>query len=150
MYVASCFLTLVSVYNREEKDRREWGVLIESQQKLMGLSFCVVENKQLGVRQISFSKLFFFRKFKNTIFWRLFNLFLSVSLITTAGDEDLVFTAEPQDAVVSKNSSVVIDCGVPAGWLRDMEEAGPAPFIEWKRDGVLLSLNGENRRYYIL
>ncbi|XP_046645538.1 neogenin-like isoform X3 [Daphnia pulicaria] len=63
-----------------------------------------------------------------------------------AGDEDLVFTAEPQDAVVSKNSSVVIDCGVPAGWLRDMEEAGPAPFIEWKRDGVLLSLNGENRR----
>ncbi|XP_045029173.1 neogenin isoform X4 [Daphnia magna] len=64
-----------------------------------------------------------------------------------AGDEDLMFTAEPQDAVVSKNSSVVIDCGVPAGWLRDMEDAGPAPLIEWKRDGVLLSLNGENRRY---
>jgi hypothetical protein len=42
---------------------------------------------------------------------------------SAAGDEDLVFTAEPQDAVVSKNSSVVIDCGVPAGWLRDMEEA---------------------------
>lgn len=63
-------------------------------------------------------------------------------------DDDLVFTAEPQDAVVSKNSSVVIDCGVPAGWLRDsMEDAGPAPMIEWKRDGVLLSLNGENRRY---
>ncbi len=66
---------------------------------------------------------------------------------SSAGDEDLVFTAEPQDAVVSKNSSVVIDCGVPAGWLRDMEDAGPAPIIEWKRDGVLLSLNGENRRY---
>ena len=64
----------------------------------------------------------------------------------TAGDEDLVFTAEPQDAVVSKNSSVVIDCGVPAGWSRDNEDAGPAPIIEWKRDGVLLSLNGENRR----
>ena len=105
----------------------------------------------MGLDKFHFTNLFFFRKFKNTIFWRLFNLFfLSVSLITTAGDEDLVFTAEPQDAVVSKNSSVVIDCGVPAGWLRDMEEAGPAPFIEWKRDGVLLSLNGENRRYYIL
>jgi hypothetical protein len=79
-------------------------------------------------------------------------LFLSLffCLLSTAGDEDLVFTAEPQDAVVSKNSSVVIDCGVPAGWLRDMEEAGPAPFIEWKRDGVLLSLNGENRRYFVL
>lgn len=74
--------------------------------------------------------------------WTIF-----VGVDRTADEDDLVFTAEPQDVVVSKNSSVVIDCGVPAGWLRDMEDAGPAPLIEWKRDGVLLSLNGENRRF---
>lgn len=67
-------------------------------------------------------------------------------IFCTAGEEDLTFTAEPQDTVVSKNASVVIDCGVPAGWLRRSD--GPAPLIEWKRDGVLLSLNGETRRYY--
>jgi hypothetical protein len=62
LYVASCFLTLVSVYNREEKDRREWGVLIESQQKLMGLSFCVVENKQLEFDKFHFLKIVFLSK----------------------------------------------------------------------------------------
>ena len=113
---------------------------------------CTGEQTTWGSTNFILKILFlkFLSKIQKYNFWRLFNLFLSVSLITAAGDEDLVFTAEPQDAVVSKNSSVVIDCGVPAGWLRDMEEAGPAPFIEWKRDGVLLSLNGENRRYYIL
>ena len=61
-----------------------------------------------------------------------------------AGDEDLTFQAEPHDTVVGKNASVVIDCGVPAGWLVSAD--APPPLIEWKRDGVLLSLNGDTRR----
>ena len=67
----------------------------------------------------------------------------------TAGDEDLTFTAEPQDTVVNKNASVVIDCGAPAAWLK-RTDGGPSPLIEWKRDGVLLSLNGGETRRSVL
>lgn len=59
--------------------------------------------------------------------------------------DDLVFSAEPQDTVVSRNASVVMDCGVPAGWLSRSDDS-PLPIIEWKKDGVLLSLNGDSRR----
>jgi hypothetical protein len=126
---------------------QEW-VLIESQQKLV--LFCVGTKNSNNPCPWSGRNLIFRREFVSLNLKFLAPLTFSFSYLSSsaAGDEDLVFTAEPQDAVVSKNSSVVIDCGVPAGWLRDMEEAGPAPFIEWKRDGVLLSLNGENRRYF--
>lgn len=55
---------------------------------------------------------------------------------------DLTFTAEPEDALVSKNASVVLDCGVPAGWLF----IDTSPVVEWKKDGILLNLLGESRR----
>jgi len=56
---------------------------------------------------------------------------------------DLTFTAEPEDALVSRNASLVLDCGVPAGWLL----IDTSPVVEWKKDGILLNLLGETRRY---
>ena len=78
--------------------------------------------------------------------------FLSVSLLISllcafvvSETIDLMFTAEPRDTVVSRNASVVIDCAVPAGWL----QLDTSPVIEWKRDGVLLNLMSESRRYIV-
>jgi len=55
---------------------------------------------------------------------------------------DLTFTAEASDVVVSKNASVLLDCGVPAGWQR----IDTSPVVEWKRDGILLNLIADTRR----
>lgn len=55
---------------------------------------------------------------------------------------DLTFTAEPADALASRNASVVLDCGVPAGWL----VIDTSPVVEWKKDGILLNLLADSRR----
>jgi hypothetical protein len=49
----------------------------------------------------------------------------------------LKFILEPEDTVVPKGASVVLNCAVRGDGV---------PRISWKKDGVLLSFTGDTRR----